>query len=246
MIYKGFSSIYDIFIDADYDVWVDYILNIWKRFGKNPELVLELACGTGNITTRLAKKDFDMIGIDISEDMLSIARQKPGRYKKDILYLAQDMREFELYGTVDACLCLMDGINYILERDGVLETFKLVYNYLNPGGIFIFDINTKHKFENILSDNDFCKTTDDAAYTWENYYDEGECVNEYYINCFVKDKGGKYNRFEEFHYQKGYEAEEIKALLIKAGFEVFAVYDNLSFDDYKTDSEKIFFVAIKR
>jgi ubiquinone/menaquinone biosynthesis C-methylase UbiE len=245
MMYEGFSSIYDIFIDADYDAWVDYVTDIWGKFDKHPELVLELACGTGNITTRLAERDYDMIGLDMSDDMLAAARKKPGKYKKDILYLSQDMRELELYGTVDACLCLMDGINYILERDELSQIFSLVYNYLNPGGIFVFDVNTKYKFGHILADNDFSKTAEGAAYIWENYYDDEECINEYYINCFVKDTDEKYVRFEEYHYQKGYEISEIKGLLKKSGFKVAAVYDDLTFDNYKKDSEKVFFVAIK-
>ena len=174
--YEGFAEVYDIFMqDTPYDEWTSYIERIWKHYGLKPKLVCDLACGTGNITTRLAAKGYDMIGIDRSDSMLTKAREKS---PENILYLNQDMREFELYGTVDSIVCLCDSINYITDSDDLLEVFRLINNYLDPKGLFIFDINTIHKFRDILSDNCFCETTDSSAYTWENYYDEEENINE--------------------------------------------------------------------
>ena len=153
------------------------------------------------------------------------------------------MREFELIGKVDAIVSLCDSLNYITEKADLLEVFKRVHNYLEKDGLFVFDINTIYKFQNILSDNSFCETTENSAYTWENYYDEEERINEFYTNFFVENSDGLYERYEEFHYEKGYTIEEIKELLGMAGLEFEAVYDELTFEEPKEESQKVFFVA---
>lgn len=148
--YESFASVYDLFMDdVDYDGWVKYIEEIWKKFNVNPELICELGCGTGNITLRLAEKGYDIIGVDLSADMLSEARKKAAEKGLDVLFLLQDMREFELYGTVNSILCLCDSLNYITEDEDIQEVFDLVNNYLHPGGVFIFDLNTEYKFREI-------------------------------------------------------------------------------------------------
>jgi len=241
MIYGGFAQIYDKFMDLPYEDWADYIQAIWARFNCAPTLVLDLACGTGGLTAVLARRGYDMIGIDISAEMLAIARQKDAA---GILYLQQDMCGFELYGTVDAIICACDGINYLLEDADLARTFALCANYLNPGGILIFDINTEYKFKHILADNTFAATCEDAAYIWENFYDEDEKINEYAITCFTQDQNGKtYSRFEEVHMQRAYLQQEIEAALQKAGFELKACYHELSFEAPAADSQRIFFVA---
>jgi hypothetical protein len=141
-------------------------------------------------------------------------------------------------------VCLCDSINYITEDEDLLTVFELVNNYLDPGGLFIFDINTIHKFKDILADNCFCETTESSAYTWENYYDEDEHINEFYTNFFVEDEESKlYNRFEEYHYERGYEIEEISALLERAGLKLLGVFDELTLTPPTEDSERIYFVA---
>jgi len=243
--YEGFASIYDIFMgDIDYDGWVEYIKKIWEKYGKNPSLIAELGCGTGNITGRLAKQGYDMIGIDISEEMLSVAREKAFEEGDDILYLLQDMTEFELYGTVDVIISLCDSMNYITEDEDMLQVFKLVNNYLDPKGLFIFDLNTEHKFKNVLADNTFAETTEDAAYIWENNYDEEEKINEYYVNFFINDEdSGMYERVEECHYERAYSLEEIKGFIEESGMEFVAAYDAFTFEPVKEDSERIYVVA---
>ena len=240
--YEGFAEVYDTFMqDTPYDEWTGYIERIWAHFGLKPRLVCDLACGTGNMTIRLAERGYDMIGIDLSAAMLSKAREKS---PENILYLNQDMREFELYGTVDSIICLCDSINYITDPDELLEVFKLVNNYLDPGGLFIFDINTIHKFRDILADNCYCETTDNSAYTWENYYDEEERINEFYTNFFVEDKeSGMYHRYEEYHYEKGYTIEEIAGLIEKSGMEFVGVFEELTLTPPNEDSSRIYFVA---
>lgn len=243
--YENFSEVYDKFMsDTPYDKWIEYIKSIWDKFSLKPKLIAELGCGTGNITQRLADKGYDMIGIDYSESMLSKAIEKSAKSKKEILYLNQDMREFELYGTVDCIISLCDSINYITEEEDLLAVFKLVNNYLDPKGLFIFDLNTIYKFKEILGQNSFSQTDENSAYTWENYYDEEEKINEYYTNFFIKDdKTGLYSRFEEEHYEKGYEIETIKKIINDSGLEFVAVYDELTFNEPTDKSQRIFFVA---
>ena len=145
--YRSFAQVYDLFMDnVDYDSWSSYLIGLLKRYGVDSGLVLELGCGTGNMTERLARAGYDMIGVDCSEDMLEIAQEKKLESGLDILYLEQDMREFELYGTVRAVVSVCDSLNYILEEEELLQVFRLVNNYLDPGGIFLFDLNTVQKY----------------------------------------------------------------------------------------------------
>ena len=244
-IYEDFARVYDIFMsNIPYDNWLLYIEKIWEKFNLKPKLIADIGCGTGNLTIPLAKKGYEMIGIDISCNMLIKAKEKSIEENVDILFLEQDMKNFELYGTVDCIISMCDSINYILEENELLQVFNLVNTYLEPNGIFIFDINTIYKFENILSDNSFCETTEDAAYTLENYFDKEEMINEFYTNFFIEDKNTKtYHRFEEIHYEKAYSIEKIKELIQKSGLTLLDVYDELTFESPKEDSQRVFFVA---
>lgn len=242
--YESFASVYDLFMsDIDYDDWVEYIEAIWKKFNIKPEIVCELGCGTGSVTLRLADKGYDMIGIDVSADMLSEARKKALDGDKDILFLLQDMREFELYGTVNSILCLCDSLNYITEDEDMQQVFDLVNNYLHPGGLFVFDLNTEYKFKEIYGENTFSEVDDDAVYIWENFYDEEEKINEYYLNFFVKNENGTYNRTQEEHYERAYTIEEIKGFIEKSGMKFEAAYDAFTFEPARDDSERVYIVA---
>lgn len=244
-IYKNFAQIYDLFMaDVDYKSWIKYLKQLWTKYNFNPKLITELGCGTGNITIELAKQGYDMIGIDMSEDMLAMAQKKSGAL--DILYLLQDMTNFELYGTVDCIISLCDSINYITDENDLLNVFKLVNNYLESRGLFIFDMNTEYKFKNLLSDNTFAQTDEDACYIWENFYDENKKINEYYMNFFVKTQNDYYERFEELHCQKAYTIEEIQNLLNKANLKLLNVFDAFTFDFPKDKSDRIYFIAQER
>ncbi len=244
-MYQEFASVYDEFMgEVSYSEWADYIEALWKKHGCRPELVLDLACGTGSLTLELARRGYDMIGADISEDMLEIAREKSGEDASRVLFLQQDMREFELYGTVGSIVCTCDSLNYVTEKDEVLQVFRLADNYLDPGGLFIFDINTEYKFKTVLADACRAETYEDAAYIWENYYYEEEKINEYQVTFFREDpETGLYERSEETHYEKAYSVEEIKELLEQAGLKCEGAYDAFTMDAPKADSERICFVA---
>lgn len=241
--YTSFAEVYDKLTgDVNYKKRVAYIEKLFKKFGSSPKLVLDLACGTGNITQIMSEKGYDMIGIDGSPEMLNVAKSKPD--SDEILYLCQQMPEFELYGTVDAVLCLLDSINYVTEKEDVLQTFKLVHNYLNPEGLFIFDINTPYKLKNVLAGNTFCGEGDGVFYTWENVYDPDEKLSEFKLEFFIQN-GDMYERKTEFHYERAYSDKEIKNMLKKCGFTLLAVYDDLTFEEPSSRSEKIFYIAKK-
>ena len=216
--YESFASVYDLFMDEiNYDEWVSYVEKLWNRFDLKPDIVCELGCGTGNISLRLAEKGYETIGIDISADMLSEAKMKAEQNGTDVLFLLQDMREFELYGTVNSILCLCDSLNYITDDEDMQQVFNLVNNYLHPGGLFVFDLNTEYKFKEIYGENTFSETDEDAVYIWENYYDEEERINEYYLNFFMKNETGTYDRTQEEHFERAYSLDEIKRFIEKSG-----------------------------
>ncbi len=243
-IYNSFADVYDIFMDnIPYDEWVDFIEKIWDKYDLKPELVCEIGCGTGNITQRLANKNYDMIGIDLSQDMLMVARDKNYDNETNILYLGQDMRSFELFGTVDCILSICDSLNYIKTEEDLLKVFKLVDNYLDPKGLFIFDLNTKHKFKNVYGQNTFTDITDKGAYIWENNYNEDTEINEYNVTFFLKDEEESfYHKYEEFHEEKAHDVERVKALLEEAGLKVEGVFGE-NFEEYSDTQERVYIVA---
>lgn len=242
--YESFASVYDLFMDEiNYDEWVSYVEKLWNRFDLKPDIVCELGCGTGNISLRLAEKGYETIGIDISADMLSEAKMKAEQNGTDVLFLLQDMREFELYGTVNSIVCLCDSLNYITDDEDMQQVFNLVNNYLHPGGLFVFDLNTEYKFKEIYGENTFSETDEDAVYIWENYYDEEERINEYYLNFFMKNETGTYDRTQEEHFERAYSLDEIKRFIEKSGMKFEAAYDAFTFEPVKENSERIYVVA---
>lgn len=245
--YESFASVYDMFMDnIPYREWCRYLIGLLQEYGVQDGLVLELGCGTGKATRLLSRAGYDMIGIDNSPDMLEIALEKEGKTKDDILYLLQDMRSFELYGTVRAIVSICDSINYVIEPEDLLKVFKLVNNYLDPGGIFIFDMNTKYKYEEILGECTIAENRDTASFIWDNYYDCEEQINEYDLTLFIpEEEAGKnmYRKYEEIHYQRAYDMEEVKNLLAKAGMEFVAVYDAFTHRPPRAVSERVYIIA---
>lgn len=209
-------------------------------------VVVDLGCGTGTLTELLAKAGYDMIGIDDSQDMLNIALAKKEKSGREILYLNQDMKELELYGTVGAVVSVCDSLNYLLEEEEIEQTFRLVNNYLYPGGVFIFDFNTVYKYEEVIGDTTIAENRDDCSFIWENYYDVEGQMNEYALTVFVREDERLFRRFEEIHYQRGYTLEQMRRLVEKAGMQwVFAV-DADTKEKVTETSERIYVVAKER
>lgn len=244
-IYTNFAFYYDrLMRDVNYGQWADYINEIFKRRKINPGLIVDLGCGTGSFCLEMDRRGYEMIGIDISSEMLSCARQKALETGADILFLNQDMTSFELYGTVDAITCLLDSVNYITYKNDLKRFFKLVANYLNPNGLFVFDINTPYKFENILSSNVFCETDQEASYIWQNSYDKASRLCRFDLTFFVREDE-YYRRFDEVHYERAYEKEELEAMLTAAGLELYSTYGGFGFKKPSDKCERLFFVCKK-
>lgn len=241
--YSGFASVYDLFMDnVPYDEWADYVQKLLKKFHIEEGLLLELGCGTGSMTRRLADRGFDMIGIDNSEEMLSIARDKSSE-GYEILYLCQDMREFELYGTVAAVVSVCDSMNYILTEEELLQVFRLVNNYLDPGGLFIFDLDTQYMYQEVLGDQTIAENREEGSFIWENSFYEEEQMNEVTLTIFVPETEELYRKYEEVHYRRAYSLDKVKQLLKEAGMEFIAVYDMLTEDEPKADCERVYVIA---
>lgn len=241
--YTDFAYVYDTLMDeTPYEKWCEQVTSILEKNGIQKDLVLDLGCGTGTLTELLAQKGYDMIGIDLSGEMLERAMEKREKSGLPILYLQQDMREFELYGTVKAIVSVCDSINYLLEDEDVIDTFKLVNNYLDPHGLFIFDFNTVYKYRDVIGDATIAENREECSFIWENYYHEEERINEYEVTFFVKE-GELFRRFEETHYQKGYTAEEMKRFLKEAGLEFVSMSDSDTGGEVTGQTQRICMIA---
>lgn len=259
--YTGFALVYDQLMDnIPYDMWCNYLKDLLNQYGVRTGLIAELGCGTGNITKRLYNYGYDMIGIDNSEDMLAVAREKIIEEKEtSILYLWQDMREMELYGTVAAFISVCDSINYLLTEQDLLKVFRLVNNYLDPEGIFIFDLKTEAYFES-LGENTIAENRPEISFIWENSYHKENKINQYDLTIYISEKileqkenkednrndfeePAVFFRFEETHYQRAYSLETIKRLLKQSGMEFIAAYEAFTEQVPKKESERIYIVA---
>ena len=178
------------------------------------------------------------------EDLVeSDKMQQDEKNAAGILYLLQDMREFELYGTVRAIISICDSMNYILEEEDLLQVFKLVNNYLDPKGIFIFDMNTRYKYADLLGETTITENREEGSFIWDNYFDEEEDINQYDLTLFIREEGDLYRKYEETHYQRVYDLDTIKSLLKEAGMQFVAAYDAFTKNPVREDSERIYIIA---
>lgn len=240
--YTSFAEVYDMFMDnVPYERWAAFLCSYLKKHGIADGLVADLGCGTGKMTRLMARSGYDMIGVDNSMEMLEIARDNDS---ENILYLMQDMREFEFYGTVRAIYSACDSMNYLLEEEDILAVLRLANNYLDPGGLFLFDLNTPFKYRELLGENTFAENREEGSFIWENYFDEESEVNEYDLTLFIRESGtDSFSRFRETHYQRCYSPEQIKRMVEEAGMEFVEVMDAYSGEPLREDSEKMLFVV---
>lgn len=244
--YTSSAAVYDTFMDnVPYEEWADYLWRLLQEYGIADGLVLELGCGTGSMTELLASKGYDMIGVDNSEDMLELAMEKRIESGHDILYLLQNMQEFELYGTVRAVVSVCDSVNYVTDEEELTEVFRLVNNYLDPQGVFIFDFNTEYKYQEILGEQVIAEEREECSFIWDNYYDEEQKINEYELTLFVQSQEDPelYRKYQEVHYQRAYTLERIRNLIEKAGLRYVTAYDAYTKDAPLYTSERICVVA---
>ena len=244
--YSNFAAVYDALMDnIPYDAWADYLHGLLVEYDIASGILAELGCGTGNITERMADFGYDMIGIDNSPAMLDIANEKREQNHSSSLYLCQDMREFELYGTVAAIVSLCDSVNYITEPEELTHVFSLVNNYLDPDGLFIFDFHTEHYYRDVVAEATIAEDRDDISFIWDNYYDKDERINEYELTLFVRDEEQPqlYRKYQEEHFQRAYTLEQIRHMLTEAGLEYVTAYDDYTKESPHDRSERICVVA---
>ena len=256
--YGNFAYVYDqLMDDVDYEAWVKHIENLIEKSGASVKNILELACGTGNITIPLAKKGYDIAGIDISEDMLGLALEKSEAMGVPLILLEQDMVEldFDLYG-LDCVLCACDGFNYVTSLDDLDKVFAKIYDLLRPGGIFVFDISSYYKLSQVLGNNFMGESREDISYMWTNYYDEANQLLEMNLDFFLKlepedyqddylEEGSQDEGYREVHLQRAHREEEIVDILKKLGFARIDSYGDFGLDRPSDQSERIFFTAVK-
>ncbi|MBR5637466.1 MAG: class I SAM-dependent methyltransferase [Pseudobutyrivibrio sp.] len=239
--YTGFASVYDRYMDnVPYDIWAANIKTLFEKYNMPMEIVCDLGCGTGQITRRLKAAGYDMIGIDVSYDMLMEAMAAED--SDGILYLCQDMREFELYGTVGAVVSLCDSINYLRDYDELLTVCKLANNYLDPKGLFIFDIKTEHFYQQ-LGSSTIAENREEGSFIWENDYDDETRDNAYYLTIYEENEEGTFDRYEEEHLQHAFTVDEVKSAIVESGLELLEVLDVATMAAPKADSDRLYFIA---
>ena len=250
--YSSFAAVYDTFMDnVPYEEWGAYLHGFLEEYNIEDGLVLDLGCGTGTMTEFLAALGYDMIGVDSSGDMLELALEKKEKSGHDILYLQQDMREFELYGTVRAIFSICDSLNYITEPEDLKQVFYWVSNYLDLEGVFIFDFNTEYKYREILGNTTIAENREECSFIWDNYYYNEERINEYELSLFIKDEelslgnGDIYRKYQETHFQRGYTLKEMTQLVKSSGMKFFAAYDAFTREAPSENSERIYVIAGK-
>jgi len=237
--YSKFAQVYDSLMDdVPYKKIAEIIDSKIKKHDIKNKIVLDLACGTGTLTKELSKKGYELIGADLSYDMLERAKEK----NPDVLFLNQSMDDFELYGTVGTIICSLDSVNYLLEDKSLYKMFKLCNNYLEPDGLLIFDINSEYKFKNILANNVYTFDNDEIFYVWENDYIEEENLCDFYLTFFVKESE-VYTRFDEVHTERMYTDDEIVKALTENGFKILEKLDDFTENPATKTSERVMYVC---
>jgi len=244
--YEALAAVYDALNgDVDYARIADFYEASFKKAGISPSLVLDLGCGTGKMTVELAKRGYDMIGIDGSADMLSRAFERKSEAGADgVLFLQQDMRRFELYGTVGAVVSSLDCINYLVGEGELERCFSLVHNYLDKDGIFLFDVNTPHKFSTVFADNAYILESDDCYCGWQNEYDEQSGLCRFYLSVFEELEDGTWRRTDEEQCERCYTKAALTKLLEDAGFGDIEFYGGTDMRRATDTDERWFIKAI--
>lgn len=247
MSYGVFSEFYDaLTANVSYDTVSQVLSSLLTRYGKSRGLLLDLACGTGSVSVRLAKKGYEVIGVDLSPEMLSEAQNKAYSAGQNILFLCQDMTALDLYGTVDAAVCTLDGLCHLPDEESVFAELRKVSLFMNPGGVFLFDVNSVYKHRAVLGNNTFVYDTDDVYCVWQNTLLPDGVTVQMDLDFFepVSDEGDYVRQSERFT-ERAYPRETLEAMLKKAGFTVLDVFDGYSGKPAHDTSERLLFAVRK-
>lgn len=243
--YSALARHYDAFTeDVGYKERTDYIIGLMSRFGHTPRTLLDLACGTGGFSAELALRGIEVIGADISEEMLAAAQSRMYTLGANVLLLRQDMRELDLYGTVDTAVCMLDGINHLCVPEDVLRTFERVSLFLEPGGLFIFDVNTPYKHNAVLSGGSYIYEEEGAFCVWSN----SECVDgavDMTVDVFEREEDGRYRRSTESFSERAYDSTLLSSLAERAGLRVLGIYGDMTYAPPEDTEERVYFVCGK-
>lgn len=243
--YSDFAAVYDTLMrDVDYKKRAEYIVKLFKKYGKTPTLLLDLACGTGAFSSRFSEMGIETIGVDMSEEMLSVARENAYDNGDTTLYLCQKAEELDLFGTIDGAVCLMDSVNHLTDKRTLEKAFKRVSLFMEKDGLFIFDVNTVYKHKCVLGNNTTVFEQDGVFCAWQNEYVEKTDTVNIRLDFFAENGEG-YDRYTEEFAERAYTVEYLTKLLKKCDFEVLCVFDDMTEKPPKDNSERIFFVAKK-
>lgn len=244
--YRDLASFYDALTeDVPYEEWASYWMSLFRHHGCEPGSLLDLACGSGSLTRLLARKGLDMVGVDGSAEMLTEARQK-GDGEENILYLCQDMRQLDLYGTVDGAICMLDSLNHLPDTAAVAEVFRRLGLFIAPGGLFLFDVNTPHKHRETLGNNAFVLETDGLLCAWRNAFRPAKCETLMHLDFFVRQEDGTYDRWEDEVRERAYTLNTWQKLLEEAGFDLLGVYGERSFAPPSPEADRWVLAAKNR
>ncbi|MDQ0269525.1 class I SAM-dependent DNA methyltransferase [Cytobacillus purgationiresistens] len=249
MSYQQFAYLYDqLMIDAPYDEWVRLLETKAKEYGMTSDkTLLDLACGTGELSVRLAQGGFDVVGADLSEDMLSVAQAKAAKNHVAIQFFQQNMAELEGLGQFDIIGIFCDSLNYLETEDEVIQTFKGVFGHLKDEGLFIFDVHSLYKMSNIFMNQTYALNEDEISYIWQSFAGEYEHSVEHELSFFVLDESsGRYDRYDELHVQRTYAPEIYQAWLSECGFEVLEICADFKAGPVSEDAERVFFICKKK
>ena len=242
--YTALARFYDMLNDeVAYEKWADYLEKLIKKYAKSTDIVLELACGTGTLSRILASRGYDMFSFDNSPEMLGVAQEKCEDMENKPLFLCQNMCELDLYGTIDVALCCLDSVNYLTYMSDVKAMFNGVSLFMNPGGIFIFDIKTRGEFARLKGVSN-ALSEEDGFYFWQYDYDKKSGLCQHNIELFTQGENG-YERHQEVHFQRGYSFEQIENMLTKAGFSLVGRFRELSTKKAENEEGRVFYVARK-
>lgn len=245
--YGFLAGCYDqLTYDVDYAAWADYIEKHFSKSALPIRTVLDLACGTGSLTRQLALRGYELIGADQSPDMLAQAAEKDwDQVPIRPLFLCQSMEKLDLYGTIDACVCCLDSVNYVTDPKKLQRAFERVHLFLMPGGLFLFDVNSPEKLEG-LDGQVFLDETEDTYCVWRTEFSRRSRVCSYFMDVFrLNPSTGQWDRGEELHRERVYTVPELTAMLVRAGFVDIKTYGALKTRPPKAGEQRIFFTARK-
>ncbi|WP_088013703.1 class I SAM-dependent DNA methyltransferase [Gottfriedia acidiceleris] len=247
MTYNRFAYLYDqLMNDVPYERWVQFLQNVFQKYEMPQPSILDIGCGTGTLPILLAKLNYSISGVDLSEEMLSVAMAKAEQEKVNIPFFQQNMVELEGFDQLDCVTIFCDSLNYLETEDQVKQTFKKVNESLKDNGLFLFDVHSPYKIEEIFGEETFFIDDAELSLVWSCTQGEHPLSVEHDLVFFMKEENRDlYERFEEYHNQRTLPINTYKSLLNVTGFEVKEILADFD-EDVDDTSERIFFIAMKK